>query len=74
MAGATSLLDYVFRHLAANYLGRRDIPPAELEEGDTVGNGSRDHAPLLPMDLPAEGSPRARRRGFRVVPGAARAG
>lgn len=74
VAGATSLLDYVFRHLAANYLGRRDIPPAELEEGDTVGNGSRDHAPLLPMDLPAEGSPRARRRGFRVVPGAARAG
>ena len=23
---ATSLLDYAFRHLAANYLGRRDIP------------------------------------------------
>ncbi len=66
VAHATSLLDYTFRHLAANYLGRRDIPEAEVEEADTVGNGSRDHAPLLPLDLPAE-SPRARRRGFRVV-------
>jgi hypothetical protein len=63
---ATSLLDYAFRHLAANYLVRRDIPEAEPEEPDTVGNGSRDHAPLLPLDLPAE-SPRVRRRGFRVV-------
>ena len=66
VAHATSLLDYTFRHLAANYLGRRDIPEAETEEADTVGNGSRDHAPLLPLDLPAE-SPRARRRGFKVV-------
>jgi hypothetical protein len=66
VAHATSLLDYTFRHLAANYLGRRDIPEAESEDADTVGNGSRDHAPLLPLDLPAE-SPRARRRGFRVV-------
>ncbi|MBN8872276.1 MAG: TSCPD domain-containing protein [Rhodospirillales bacterium] len=64
---ATSLLDYVFRHLAANYLGRRDIAEAEIEEPDTVGNGSRDHAPLLPLDLPAEASPRARRRALRVV-------
>ena len=66
VAHATSLLDYAFRHLAANYLGRRDIPEAEPEEADTVGNGSRDHAPLLPLELPPE-SPRARRRGFRVV-------
>jgi len=64
---ATSLLDYAFRHLAANYLGRRDIPEAEPEEADTVGNGSRDHAPLLPLELPAEASPRARRREFRVI-------
>jgi len=64
---ATSLLDYAFRHLAANYLGRRDIPEAEAEDADTVGNGSRDNAPLLPLDLPAGASPRARRRGFRVV-------
>jgi ribonucleoside-diphosphate reductase alpha chain len=67
VAQATSLLDYAFRHLAANYLGRRDIPEAEVEEADTVGNGSRDNAPLLPLDLPAEASPRARRRGFKVV-------
>ena len=64
VAHATSLLDYAFRHLAANYLGRRDIPEAEVEEADTVGNGSRDRAPLLPLELPAEASPRARRRGI----------
>jgi len=64
---ATSLLDYAFRHLAANYLGRRDIPEAEIEEADTVGDGARDQSPLLPLELPAEASPRARRRGLRVV-------
>jgi ribonucleoside-diphosphate reductase alpha chain len=61
---ATSLLDYAFRHLAANYLGRHDIPDAEIEEADTVGHGARDQ---LPLDLPAEASPRARRRTLRVV-------
>ena len=64
---ATSLLDYAFRHLAANYLGRRDLPEAEIEEADTVGHGARDQSPLLPLELPAEASPRARRRGLRVV-------
>jgi ribonucleoside-diphosphate reductase alpha chain len=64
---ATSLLDYAFRHLAANYLGRRDIPEAEIEEADTVGDGIRDQSPLLPLELPAEASPQARRRGLRVV-------
>jgi len=64
---ATSFLDYAFRHLAANYLGRRDIPAAEPEPADTVGDGPRDQAPLLPLDLPAEASPRARRRNLRVV-------
>ncbi len=64
---ATSLLDYAFRHLAANYLGRRDIPEAEIEDADTVGNGARDGAPLLPLELPPEASPRARRRALRVV-------
>jgi hypothetical protein len=64
---ATSFLDYAFRHLASNYLGRRDIPAAEFEPADTVGDGHRDQAPLLPLDLPAEASPRARRRGLRVV-------
>lgn len=64
---ATSLLDYTFRHLAANYLGRRDIPEAEIEEADTVGDGARDGSPLLPLELPAEASPRARRRALRVI-------
>ena len=67
VSNATSLLDYAFRHLAANYLGRRDIPEAEVEEADTVGNGARDRAPLLPLEFPAEASPRTRRREFRVV-------
>ena len=64
---ATSLLDYTFRHLAANYLGRHDLPEAEIEDADTVGDGARDQSPLLPLELPAEASPRARRRGLRVV-------
>lgn len=64
---ATSLLDYAFRNLAANYLGRHDIPEAEIEDADTVGHGARDQSPLLPLELPDEASPRARRRGLRVV-------
>jgi ribonucleoside-diphosphate reductase alpha chain len=67
VAYATSMLDYAFRNLAANYLGRRDIPEAEVEQADTVGNGARDRAPLLPLELPPEASPRVRRREFRVV-------
>ena len=64
---ATSFLDYAFRHLAANYLGRRDIPEASFETADTVGDGAREQAPLLPLDLPAEAGARSRRRGLRVV-------
>ncbi len=66
---ATSLLDYVFRHLAGNYLGRRDMPEAEPEEADTSDHGPRDPSPLLPLDLPAEASPRARRRALKVGSG-----
>lgn len=64
---ATSLLDYAFRHLAANYLGRHDLPEAEIEDSDTVGQGAREQSPLLPLDLPSEASPRVRRRNLRVV-------
>jgi hypothetical protein len=60
-------LGYAFRNLAANYMGGREIPPAEIEEADTVGQGARDQSPLLPLDLPDESSPRVRRRGLRVV-------
>lgn len=66
VARATSLLDYVFRHLASNYLGQHEIPDAEPEEADTLGNGERDGAPLLPFDLP-DTAPRVRRRGLRLV-------
>ncbi len=51
---ASSLLDYVFRHLAANYLGRRDLPAPEPEE--------THEPPLLPLGLPQGG-----RRHLRVV-------
>lgn len=68
---ATSLLDYMFRNLAANYLGRTDLPEAEDEAADGVGSGARDRAPLLPLDLPEQAghaaSPRARRRNLRLV-------
>jgi hypothetical protein len=64
---ATSLLDYVFRNLATSYLGATDLPEAEIEEADTVGQGAPNQSPLLPLDLPDEASPRARRRGLRIV-------
>ena len=64
---ATSLLDYVFRHLASNYLGRQDLPEADAEPSDSVGGGARDRSPLLPLDLPPGAGARARRRTFRVI-------
>lgn len=67
VARATSLLDYVFRNIAANYLGRTDIAPAEEEEDDTLGAGASERAPLLPLDLPPSDAPRLRRRALRLV-------
>ncbi len=69
VAQATSLLDYVFRHLAANYLGRHDIPDATPHPADAAGPGTAEAAdPLLPLDLPpTEAAARARRHGFRVI-------
>lgn len=64
---ATSLLDYAFRNLAANYLPRHALPEARVEPSDTVGHGARDQAPLLPLDLPDAASPRMRRRTLRVL-------
>src|SRR5947209_8535750 len=55
---ATSLLDYVFRHLAVNYLGGCNVP-----EG--IPEAEPDKLPLLPLDLPTQ--PRARRPGLRLV-------
>ena len=73
VARATSMLDYVFRNLAINYLGHTAVAEPEMDEAfDTVGGGARDHAPLLPLELPAdpkarENGPRPRRRALRVV-------
>ena len=65
---ATSLLDYVFRHLAANYLGGREMPEAKMEEADASGGADlQPRTPLLPLDLPAGTSPRVRRRMLKVV-------
>ncbi|MDA8253634.1 MAG: TSCPD domain-containing protein [Rhodospirillales bacterium] len=65
VAQASSLLDYMFRHLAANYLGRHDLPQPEAEAEAPAT--SESGAPQLPLDLPAETSPHARRRRFRVI-------
>ncbi len=69
---ATSLVDYVFRNLAVNYLGSHSVAPAMPESADTVGDGATDRAPLLPLDLPEPaprngGAPRERRRALKLV-------
>jgi hypothetical protein len=56
---ATSLLDYVFRSLAAHYLGRTYLPEAAPEP-------DAPDPPSLPLDLPPAAD-RARRRGLIVV-------
>ena len=63
---ATSMIDYVFRNLAVNYLGQTNLAPATPEAADTVGNGAAERAPLLPLDLPAP-APRERRRNLKLV-------
>ncbi len=62
---ATSLLDYVFRTLSVNYLGRT-LPEPEFSVDMDEGQDDRA-APLLPLDLPQGASPRMRRRALRVV-------
>jgi hypothetical protein len=66
---ATSVLDWAFRRLALEYLGRRDLadPTEEDLAPDALGRGAAEQAPLLPLDLPDAPSPRARRRALRVV-------
>ena len=55
---ATSVLDYVFRNLAMNYLGGCAVP-----EG--IPDAAPEALPLLPLDLPVQ--MRARRTGLRLV-------
>jgi hypothetical protein len=65
---ATSMIDYVFRNLAINYLGQTNLASARPEDGDTIGDGAAERAPLLPLDLPVP-TPRERRRALRLVSG-----
>jgi hypothetical protein len=70
VARATSMLDYVFRHLAANYLGRTDIPQPEMDEA--FEDAAESASPLLPLELPTDArsrddGARQRRRALRVV-------
>jgi hypothetical protein len=62
VAQASSLLDYVFRTLSVNYLGRI-LPEPDMEV--LAETAQRD--PLLPLDLPRGASPRMRRRALRIV-------
>jgi len=66
VAQATSMIDYVFRNLAVNYLGQTNLAPAVIEDADAVGDGAADRAPLLPFDLP-DAAPRERRRALKLV-------
>lgn len=65
---ATSVLDWAFRRLALDYLGRRDLPdPSEEDCAPDATGHAAEHLPLLPMDLPATPAPRARRRQLKLV-------
>ena len=65
---ATSVLDWAFRRLALEYLGRADLPqPTEADcAPDALGTPAQQ-APLLPLDLPTATGPADRRRGFKIV-------
>lgn len=60
---ATSVLDWAFRRLALDYLGRADLPDPVEEETTPVLAGAAQ-PPLLPLDLPAQPAPR-RGRSWR---------
>ena len=55
---ATSLVDYVFRHLSVHYLGR-SAPPLPRE--DALVAAPAPATPLLPMNLPQDNRKRAGR-------------
>jgi hypothetical protein len=61
VGSATSIIDYVFRHLAAAHLDRAIPEPEEIVAGQ-----AGDPAPTLPLDLPRE-APEARRKRLRLV-------
>jgi len=50
---ATSVLDWAFRRLALEYLGREDLPqPTEADCAPDALSTPAQQAPLLPLDLP----------------------
>jgi hypothetical protein len=64
---ASSIPDWAFRRLAADHLGRRDLPdPTEADAADPAIGGAAaglsgvGGAPLLPLDLPRQPSPGGR--------------
>jgi hypothetical protein len=65
---ATSVLDWAFRKLAREYLGRADlVDPSEEDCAPDSPGRPTEQAPLLPLDLPAAPSPRALRKQLRLV-------
>jgi hypothetical protein len=65
---ATSVLDWAFRRLALDYLGRRDLAdPSEADCAPDATGHAAEQLPLLPMDLPEAPAPRARRRQLKLV-------
>ncbi len=62
---ASSLIDYVFRNLAAHYLPRSSLPEAEPDERPEAAREA-PAAPLLPLELPAA-TPGERRRALRLI-------
>ena len=65
---ATSVLDWAFRKLAREYLGRTDLAdPTEDDCAPDAVGAAHHQAPLLPLDLPEAPAPRARRRALRLV-------
>jgi len=69
---ATSVLDWAFRRLAIAHLGgkaaRQLWPDPALEDCAAEATGTpADRGPMLPLNLPEQPSPAARRRTFRLV-------
>lgn len=64
---ASSILDWVFRRMAIDYLGRTDLTDP-TDAGDEAAPAPRrvGELPLLPLELPAQPSPR-RRRAMRAA-------
>jgi ribonucleoside-diphosphate reductase alpha chain len=65
---ATSLLDYVFRHLAANYANEVNLAPAEPDAEERHDNA--DLLPFLPLELPRNpphAAPSPRRPVLKLV-------